>query len=175
MIERCEQLVATCTLGQRDRNYLLSATIRTDLSELDIGTAERASLQLDGKQVVYFIECDQLNAIKIGTTKWIRLRLHDLQVGCPAALYVRGAVLGGPREEALIHRLFDDLSIRGEWFTAAPRLRQFIADMPIGFDLRALNQSVIDQRQAETRASLDAWLASVRENRAARAESQVTP
>jgi hypothetical protein len=89
-----------------------------------------------------------MNAIKIGTSKSLRHRLSELQVGFPGTLRVLCAVLGDWRDERWLHRKLRALRIRGEWFRAEPSLREFIASLPIGFDLRSERHVQHEREQA---------------------------
>lgn len=72
----------------------------------------------------YFIQAVSGGPIKIGKAFLPKARLKDLQIGNPEELQLVG-VLGEDREEAL-HRQFREERIRGEWFEATERLRNYI-------------------------------------------------
>lgn len=73
---------------------------------------------------VYIIEAIGLAAVKIGVAFDIRRRLGQLQVGCPADLRILLRQKGGKARELELHREFEDLNIRGDWF----RLKGALAD-----------------------------------------------
>ena len=74
---------------------------------------------------VYFIYGGGL--VKIGYTKNDpRYRLKDLQAGSPILLSLLGYVEAPTWDERKLHRHFDALRVRGEWFRYADPLRFFI-------------------------------------------------
>jgi Meiotically up-regulated gene 113 len=80
-------------------------------------------------QAIYFVRCRE--AIKIGLTRDVPWRIANLQSAQPEPLELLLAVTGGRRAEAALHERFAHLRIRGEWFTAAPELLAFIAEIPV--------------------------------------------
>ncbi len=70
--------------------------------------------------MIYFIADDgwgEGSCVKIGHTKNSgQQRLYDLQVGNPKELELVWEVSGGLALEAMLHELFADFYIRGEWF-----------------------------------------------------------
>lgn len=80
----------------------------------------------DGLPRIYFVQAAS-GPIKIGfTTKTPESRLSELQVGSFEELTLMGAMPGSQRQELEIHRRFEHLRIRGEWFRASPELSLFI-------------------------------------------------
>ncbi len=80
--------------------------------------------------VVYFILAG--NRIKIGISSRLERRLSGLRTGSPTRMEVLGVIYGESRAatraiEVALHRGFDWLSTRGEWFIDAPELRSWIA------------------------------------------------
>lgn len=73
----------------------------------------------DGDNVVYFARIG--NAVKIGTTGNISLRLSNL--GQPELL---GCMAGGFAEERRTHKRFTRFRLHGEWFADCPEIRAFI-------------------------------------------------
>jgi hypothetical protein len=77
---------------------------------------------------VYFIgNVDRSHYVKIG---WCRhspfARLKELQTGCPEHLTVFTYFPGSLEDERRLHRTFDLLRYRGEWFINDLKLRDFI-------------------------------------------------
>lgn len=78
--------------------------------------------------MIYFIQQGDAGPIKIGRAWNPRLRRSELQVGSPlvCTLLVSVVVQDDIEAEAELHRRFDHLHIRGEWFTPAPDLLDYI-------------------------------------------------
>lgn len=76
--------------------------------------AEQHRLQLSERSGVYFIAC--AGRIKIGVTTNIAKRFKAYQTMCPHEPILVALVRGDAREEAAIHRHFDDHWSHGEWF-----------------------------------------------------------
>lgn len=98
-------------------------------SEIDIaGAAIHAwsRLRLRSRNDVYFVVCDALNAVKIGTANNATRRFAELQAGCPADLRIACVVLGGMTLEREFHRIFEPYRLRNEWFMFTETIRRFI-------------------------------------------------
>lgn len=68
--------------------------------------------------------------IKIGyTTDW-RQRLSSLQTGSPDQIHFLAVIRGERQTERDFHERFSHLRQSGEWFEAAPELREFIRALP---------------------------------------------
>lgn len=76
---------------------------------------------------VYFVKYPG-RLIKIGTSAWIPGRVGELQAAIPQEISVVGVMCGGPEMEQRLHKEFADLRVRGEWFKATKRLRDFIRE-----------------------------------------------
>lgn len=76
---------------------------------------------------VYFIEATGAEQIKIGWTGLsVFNRLKSLQTGNAFVLKVVGVTPGTSQDEKALHAKFRDEHVRGEWFRASERLRQYI-------------------------------------------------
>jgi hypothetical protein len=75
---------------------------------------------------VYFAQADCGGLIKIGFASDPVRRVKALQQHCPCLLRLLVVAPGGPRLEAELHRKFDRLRVRGEWFRPAPELLRLI-------------------------------------------------
>lgn len=76
---------------------------------------------------VYFIRAVGTNLVKIGSAKHPRLRLDNLQVGCPHRLVIEAAIISTPQEsESTFHRRFSKYHHRGEWFKREGDLESFL-------------------------------------------------
>lgn len=76
---------------------------------------------------VYFIEREPGDQVKIGWAKYSpHDRLKTLQTGCPDHLYVRAYFRGSPEDERRMHRTFESVRGRGEWFANVLKLADFL-------------------------------------------------
>ena len=69
--------------------------------------------------MIYFIKQAKTNMVKIGYTdnyETLDNRIKILQTGNPGKLSVIGTVAGDKSTERLLHALFNDGYIHGEWF-----------------------------------------------------------
>jgi hypothetical protein len=80
---------------------------------------------------VYFITCRDAGAVKIGSSGDPRLRLKEVQLGCPLEAKLEGLHHGSFEEEHSYHRRFADDRLRGEWFTLTPTIEAIIAANPV--------------------------------------------
>lgn len=73
---------------------------------------------------VYFIQCKATKAIKIGHTRDVAKRLHNLQLGsAPLLGLVAMRWVSSPvEEESRLHERYSALRLRGEWFRLSPDL-----------------------------------------------------
>lgn len=70
--------------------------------------------------VVYFLQAGPF--IKIGRSQALDRRINDLQTACPYQIDYIGSIVGGAKEETMLHRRFAHLRSSGEWFHATPAL-----------------------------------------------------
>lgn len=82
-----------------------------------------ASRTVVGSQV-YFVLAPEVERIKIGRTKDVRLRLASLRSHSPMELELLGRMPGGATVEEYLHCTFASKRVRGEWFDAAPSIRR---------------------------------------------------
>lgn len=76
---------------------------------------------------IYFVQSGDDGAIKIGTTQTSD-RVRNLQTGNPEPLKVLRTIRDVPNGlELILHRVFADLRVRGEWFKPDERLLSFVA------------------------------------------------
>lgn len=78
---------------------------------------------------VYFIT-DGSGHVKIGWAVNVGNRLAELQSGNPNQLILMASVPGGCSVERDLHRRFAGHRVRGEWFTLAPEIADFIEKIP---------------------------------------------
>lgn len=66
--------------------------------------------------------------LKIGYSADIRLRIQELQTGCPVVIEFVGALVGATHDdERKLHAKFDEYRIHGEWFEYGTGLADFVA------------------------------------------------
>jgi hypothetical protein len=83
-----------------------------------------------GEECVYFIRAG--DAIKIGRTTNLAARFRALATASPVPLELLATVSGGRELEAQLHREWQHLHIRGEWFEADEELLRFIREQADG-------------------------------------------
>jgi len=77
--------------------------------------------------LIYFIEIIGEEPIKIGyTLKRVSQRLSQLQVASPKPMRVLAVLDGGKNTEAVLHEMFQDDLIRGEWYHRSNELLDFL-------------------------------------------------
>lgn len=74
----------------------------------------------------YFIQAGVDGPVKIGIAEDVEERLKQLQTGCPDDLRLIGRIRGNC--EADLHKRFERLRLRGEWFKPDVRLMAFIVE-----------------------------------------------
>lgn len=81
-----------------------------------------------GDQVgyVYFIRSGPTGPIKIGWALDVEQRINTLQTGNPEKIELLGYVTGTVLDEMELHRNFDSVRLRGEWFNPAEELLSFV-------------------------------------------------
>jgi hypothetical protein len=72
------------------------------------------------ERVVYFIEAIGFDVVKIGSTDDLASRIDSLSTAAFYELRPVRVVKGGHRRERMLHRLFAEFRIRGEWFQLSP-------------------------------------------------------
>lgn len=81
-------------------------------------------------RVIYFLDSPSHNLIKIGVASNLDQRLAQLRGGSPVDLTLLGTIdcFNHGALELELHRQFDQLRMRGEWFHGHKDLRDYIAD-----------------------------------------------
>lgn len=77
--------------------------------------------------MVYFIQSEVNGFIKIGFSNCVEDRIRDLQITHPKPLNVLASVPGDREDESLLHILFVECCVRGEWFRPTAPLLGLIA------------------------------------------------
>lgn len=70
---------------------------------------------------VYIISSAESRVVKIGTTVDVSTRLRSMQTSNPQLLVARWSCLGNVELESFLHRRFDSIRIKGEWFDFGDR------------------------------------------------------
>lgn len=97
---------------------------------------------------VYMIRAGEKGPVKIGRAQDIRKRLTELQVFHWEKLRIMRAFTGGVAEEAMLHDLFYDLHLRGEWHHFS---RAMLADVGLPeIDLKAIGSAPQLRRRSRT-------------------------
>jgi hypothetical protein len=92
---------------------------------------------------VYFIRPIGGGPVKIGVSRYPRLRLYEFMTWAPVPLEI-AATINGPRSlEKRFHARFRHLHSHREWFRASPELDDVIDEINAGtFDTSALPASI---------------------------------
>lgn len=77
---------------------------------------------------VYFVQQGANGPIKIGRTNFAELksRIGGLQIGNPQKLNLLARFAAVPAYEKVLHKMFEDSRIRGEWYTPTQDLLDII-------------------------------------------------
>ena len=81
------------------------------------------------KTFTYFIQVAEGGLIKIGRTDDPYKRFRHIQTCSPVKLTVLRLVNGDREHETLVHRLFRNNRVRGEWFDPVPALLNYIESL----------------------------------------------
>lgn len=82
--------------------------------------------------MVYFLHSNAMNAVKIGWTENIRTRERSIRAANPEDLVLLATIEGGRSLEKELHKKFEHLRIRGEWFRCNAELMIHIDDLTGG-------------------------------------------
>jgi hypothetical protein len=97
---------------------------------------------------VYFIRAGENGPVKIGTAESVHGRLRELQCGNHLELTVLRTIEGGRSEESALHRRYEHLRSRGEWFAFTPDMlvverSDLVIAKPIVVDLPEMNKALL--------------------------------
>jgi DNA-binding XRE family transcriptional regulator len=98
--------------------------------------------------MVYFIVNASAGTVKIGIAKNPVRRLNELQVGSAERLNLRALVPGGKEVELSFHVRFRKHHLRGEWFSLAGALADFVQSLPIAMEEKQVME--IDEKMVGT-------------------------
>lgn len=83
-------------------------------------------------EVVYVVQPEAMQMVKIGSARDVNKRVTDLQAGCPVGLRVVAQLVCIKTMEFMIHAAFQEERRHNEWFALSPRLIDFIGHMRTG-------------------------------------------
>lgn len=100
------------------------------LGDITAEQARKAAHELHEREghrwtFVYFMQQGDDGPVKIGVTKDPRARHKTLQAATPHVLHVRALIWRHPDTEKLLHRIYAEHHLRGEWFHPAPAILEF--------------------------------------------------
>lgn len=81
--------------------------------------------------LVYFALAADLGKVKIGTSRWPDIRIREIQTCCPVRVEYVFFLEGGRPMERHVHRLFQHLRCRGEWFSYTDEIQRFMAAVDV--------------------------------------------
>jgi Meiotically up-regulated gene 113 len=79
-----------------------------------------------GKRVYFMRPCGTEGPIKIGCSKDCDTRLRSVEIWSPVILELVATVPGEHREENILHQMFGEDRLHGEWFKHSPKLQSLI-------------------------------------------------
>lgn len=89
-----------------------------------------------GPGFVYFIQGQCGGPIKIGYAKNVCTRLKELQTGQPDSLVILATFPGYFNDEQKMHKKFEHIRLRGEWFKPEKELLYFIEKYKVKISLK---------------------------------------
>lgn len=100
--------------------------------------------------MIYFIQAEHGGPIKIGWTEgrpnpkygdiFLERRRKSLQTGNPYPLVVRHVIAGERLEEMVLHSVFQEHRLMGEWFEPVPYLEGLANGELENYELEALRE-----------------------------------
>ena len=75
--------------------------------------------------MIYLIVNRKENICKIGYSNNPKKRLNELQVGNSNELQLLKTIEGNQQQEAILHSLFFDFNLRGEWFIYSNEIKKY--------------------------------------------------
>ncbi len=106
---------------------------RTGFSEAQIDKAKEMLVRIPQKykaqlrvRAIYFVTCEGDFPIKIGMSSNVVERMRDIRTALPFEPILLASFQGTSRDERDIHKRFDHLKLRGEWFRRDDDLLAYI-------------------------------------------------
>lgn len=81
---------------------------------------------MSNKNKIYFIQDLKTGLVKIGKSNNPKLRLKTLQTGSSSELKLLKTIPGGIYLEQILHKYFNHIRKKGEWFMLDSELKAFI-------------------------------------------------
>lgn len=78
---------------------------------------------------VYFLENSTQGLLKVGVSLDVQRRLREIQRDGVGEIHLLGDIPGGFTIERVLHELFGDWRVHGEWFTFTPEIRGTVASI----------------------------------------------
>lgn len=113
--------------------------------------------------MIYFIGHSLLGPIKIGYAVSPNDRMEELQIGSPLTLQILAVIEGGRKQEAALHKHFNNVRLHGEWFYSSSNLIVLIEKASQGVaDLSQYSEVEVSERvlNLEARAHAINWNAA---------------
>lgn len=105
-----------------------------DENKLDLINNPNGEGQVRHRGYIYFIQGQCGGAIKIGYSLSPSARLRTLQTGYPDTLRILLLIPGNESTEQMLHRQFEEMRLKGEWFRPDKRLTDKIKELKIKYD-----------------------------------------
>lgn len=86
---------------------------------------------MDNKSCIYFILAKKTNLVKIGTTTNMKNRFSTLSTGSPYELELLYTFPGYKQKEKELHKKFEHLRVKGEWFNYTDEIKVFIGALEL--------------------------------------------
>lgn len=113
------RVALTVGRGRRVAAHMVKAR-----GKIDKMRAKHRGARTVNDDLVYFIQCERF--VKIGRAQDVAARLHGLQKHTPFELTLLGTEEGGEQRERELHRLFQGMRHRGEWFRLEGALQAYV-------------------------------------------------
>jgi len=105
-----------------------------DESKLELINNPNGKNKVKYRGYVYFIQGQCGGAIKIGYSLSPSSRLRTLQTGYPDTLKILLLIPGDESTERMLHRQFEEMRLKGEWFRPDKRLTDKIKELKAKYE-----------------------------------------
>jgi len=93
--------------------------------------------------MIYLIVCYKTNTCKIGCSDSPEVRLIEIQIGNPFLLELLTTIEGTVTDEKIIHSLFKEYRLSGEWFRYCDEIRSFFKVENLNIENEELIKKII--------------------------------
>lgn len=104
---------------------------------------------MDVEPCVYFVEAVGTNKIKIGITTNMSSRFAALKSSSPCELNLVYAFPGYSSKEKEIHKKFEHLCVKDEWFEYTDEIKQYILELSSTIDTVDIEKIEIKKRDTK--------------------------